>query len=48
MLDEVRGVGPQKKGTTLAGDTTSDLVILMKNVPTEANVSNTVQKVDSV
>ena len=45
MLDEVRGVGPQKKGTALAGDTTSDLVVLMKNVPTEANVSNTMQKV---
>lgn len=45
MLDEVRGVGPQKKGTALAGNTTSDLVILMKNVPTEANVSNTMQKV---
>ena len=45
MLDEVRGAGSYKKGTALAGDTTSDLIILMKNVPTEANVSNTMQKV---
>ena len=45
MLDEVRIAGSHKKGTALAGDTTSDLIILMKNVPTEANVSNTMQKV---
>ena len=45
MLDEVRGAGPHKKGTALAGDTTSDLVVIMKNVPTEANVSNTMQRV---
>ena len=38
-------MGPHKKGTALAGDTTSDLVVLMKNVPTEANMSNTMQKV---
>ena len=31
-------------GTALTGNTTSDLVVLMKNVPTEANVSNTMQK----
>ena len=46
MLDEVRGAGPHKKGTALAGDTTSDLVVLMKNIPTEANVCNTMQKVN--
>ena len=45
MLDEVRGAGAQKKGTALASDMTSDLIVLMKNVPTEANVSNTMQKV---
>jgi interleukin enhancer-binding factor 2 len=48
MLDEVRGAGAQKKGTALASDMTSDLIVLMKNVPTEANVSNTMQKLVEV
>ena len=47
MLDEVRGAGSYKKGTALSGNTASDLVVIMKNVPTEANVSNTMQKVNA-
>ncbi|CAI8043212.1 Interleukin enhancer-binding factor 2 homolog [Geodia barretti] len=48
MLDEVRGAGSYKKGTALSGNTASDLVVIMKNVPTEANVSNTMQKLVEV
>lgn len=45
MLDEVRWAGSQKKGTALAGKTMADLVVLMRDVPTEAIISNTMHKV---
>ena len=33
LLDEVRAVGSQKKGTALAGNTVADLVILLRDLP---------------
>ena len=33
MLDEVRPVGPQKMGTSLAGNKTSEVVVLLRDFP---------------
>ena len=34
MLDEVRAAGSQKKGTSLAGCMTADLIVLLREIPT--------------
>ncbi|KAL5468935.1 hypothetical protein EMCRGX_G030095 [Ephydatia muelleri] len=40
VLDEIRLVGSHKKGDALAGNMVADLVVLLREVPTEALVSN--------
>ena len=33
LLDEVRAVGPQKMGTSLAGNLVAELVVLLRDIP---------------
>lgn len=33
LLDEVRAVGPQKMGTSLAGNMVAELVVLLRDIP---------------
>lgn len=45
LLDEVRAVGSQKKGTALAGNTVADLVILLRDLPSDTVVKKLSLKV---
>jgi len=48
MLDEVRAVGSQKKGTSLSGCTTADLVVLLREIPSASLASKLATKVMDV
>lgn len=44
-VDEVRTVGSYKKGTLLAGHPVADLVVILKETPSTANIENLANKV---
>lgn len=44
-VDEVRTVGSYKKGTMLAGHPVADLVVILKETPTAADIENLANKV---
>lgn len=44
-VDEVRPVGSYKKGTMLAGHPVADLVVILKETPTAADIENLANKV---